>query len=144
MLNKVFKWIMWALMIISVVIAVWGFVQGFTGPKGDSPVSVLLDWAYIMTFIAIGIVVIGGIAVATVNNPKSFIKILIGLVVIAAICAVVYFTAPGSPAIGYNGTPVSQGTLKLTDSLLNLTYLTSVLSIIAILVGEIVSAVRNK
>ena len=145
MSNKIFKWIMWALALISVVIVVWGFIQGFTGANGDAPVSVLLNWAYIMTFIAIAIVVIGGIVVATINNPKSFLKILVGLVIVAAICAVVYLTAPGKPAVGYVSEHLpSHDALKLTDSILNLTYLTSVLAIISIVVGEIVSAVRNK
>ena len=77
------------------------------------------------------------------NNPKSLLKILLGLVAVAAIAAVAYVLAPGTPAIGYLGEPVSDGTLKLTDTILNLTYLTFGASILALIVGWVVGATRK-
>jgi hypothetical protein len=66
-----------------------------------------------------------------------------GLVVIAAIAAVAYVLAPGTPAVGYLGEPVSDGTLKLTDTVLNLTYFTFGAAILALVVGWIVGATRK-
>ena len=76
-------------------------------------------------------------------NPKTLLKLLLGLVVIAAIVAVAYVLAPGTPAIGYLGEPVSDGTLKLTDTVLNLTYFAFGASVLALVVGWIVSATRK-
>ena len=83
-------------------------------------------------------VVIGGI-----NNPKSLLKLGLGLVAIAAIVAVAYVLAPGTPAVGYLGEPVSDGTLKLTDTILNLTYLLFGGALLALVVGWIVGATRK-
>ena len=91
-----------------------------------------------MLAVVFGVLVIGGI-----NNPKSLLKILLGLVVIAAIVAVAYVLAPGTPAVGYLGEPVTDGTLKLTDTVLNLTYIVFGASILALVVGWIVGAVRK-
>ena len=38
----------------------------------------------------------------------------------------------------------SKSTLKLTDTILNLTYLVGGLTILSIIVGEIVAGIRNK
>jgi len=145
-LNKIFTWVMWALIIVSVVLLVWGFMKGFpaTMAEDNGTVDPLLNWAYVIIGIAIFCVVVFGILVAAMNDPKSLVKLLIGLLVVAAICFVVYLISPGNPAVGYNGEPVTAGTLKLTDTLLNLTYLAGGLAILAIVFGEIVSAVRNK
>lgn len=141
--NKIFKWIMWALIIISVIIVVWGFAAGFTAGN-YAPVSSLLNWAYVMIAATILIVVIGGLGIAAANNPKSLIKFGIGIVVVAVICAIAYATASGSPAVGYVGNQPSHAALKLTDTILNLTYLIGALAILGIAAGEIVTAVRNK
>ena len=85
-----------------------------------------------------GVVVIGGI-----NNPKSLLKLLLGLVVIAAIVAGAYFLAPGTPAVGYLGEPVSDATLKLTDTILNLTYLLCGGAILALVAGAVMSAFKK-
>ena len=77
------------------------------------------------------------------NNPKSLVKILVGLVVVAAIAAVAYVLAPGTPAVGYLGEPVSDQTLKLTDTILNRTYLTIGAALVSLVVGWIVGATRK-
>ena len=51
--------------------------------------------------------------------------------------------APGTPAVGYLGEPVSDQTLKLTDTILNLTYLTFGAAIVSLVVGWIVGATRK-
>ena len=77
------------------------------------------------------------------NNPKSLLKLFAGLVVIVAVVAAAYVLAPGTPAVGYLGEPVSDGTLKLTDTILNLTYFLFGGSILALIVGWVVGATRK-
>ena len=133
-MNKFFKMFMWVLILVSVVILALGFVKGYPdSPAMDNgTVDPLLYWAYAMLGIALACVVVVGIVIAAMNNPKSLIKLLAGVVAIAAVCFVVYLVSAGAPA------------LNLTDTVLNLTYLTGGLAILAIVFGEILGTVRNK
>ena len=81
--------------------------------------------------------------IAAVNDPKSLLKLVVGIVVVAAVCGVAYLLAPASPAMGMLQQP-STGTLKLTDTILNLTYLAGGLAILSIIFAEIWSAIRSK
>lgn len=141
-LNKLFKWCMVVLIIISAALIVWGFSAGFTTNDGQAT-EVLLYWAYVM--VALGLiswVVLGGI-MSVKANPKSLVKGGIVLVGIAVICLIAYFLAPAHPAFGREGQdPVS--TLKLTDTMLNLTYFAGAVAIVAIIAGEIRLAINNR
>lgn len=139
-LNKIIKWGMVALLIISVALLIWGFSRGFEG----NAVDVLLYWTYIMLGLAVFSWVVIGLIVSTKNNPKSLVKIGIAILGIAALCLVAYLLAKGNPAMAYNGPEVSGGTLKLTDTILNLTYITGGAAILAIIVGEIRMAIASK
>ncbi len=140
--EKIIKWILVALFIVGIVFSVYGFIVGFES-NGNAPVDNLLYCTYAFAGIALLAVLFGVIVIGGINNPKSLLKLLLGLVVIAAIIAVAYVIAPGTPAVGYIGDPVSDGTLKLTDTVLNLTYFTFGLSIVALVIGWIVGAVRK-
>jgi len=140
-MNKVIKWIAWALMIISVGILVWGFTKDWNA----GAVNVLLYWAYAMVALAVCLVVVLGLFIAAKNNPKSLIKYGIILAGAAVICFLAYLLAPGNPAVAYTGSEIpTESTLKLTDTILNLTYLFGGVAILSILVGEIVSSIRAK
>ena len=140
-MNKVIKWIAGALMVISVIILIWGFTRGWT----DAAVNVLLYWAYAMVALAVCLVVVLGLFIATKNNPKSLVKIGLILAGAAVVCFLAYLLAPGSPAVGYAGSQLpSESTLKLTDTILNLTYLFGGVAILSILAGEIISSIRAK
>ena len=140
--EKIIKWVLVALFIVGIVFSVYGFIVGFES-NGNAPVDNLLYCTYAFAGIALLAVLFGVIVIGGINNPKSLLKLLLGLVVIAAIIAVAYVIAPGTPAVGYLGEPVSDGTLKLTDTVLNLTYFTFGLSIVALVIGWIVGAVRK-
>ena len=145
-MNKFFKMFMWVLILVSVVILALGFVKGYPdSPAMDNgTVDPLLYWAYAMLGIALACVVVVGIVIAAMNNPKSLIKLLAGVVSIAAVCFVVYLVSAGAPALNLTTEQPSATTLKLTDTVLNLTYLTGGLAILAIVFGEILGTVRNK
>ena len=140
--DKIIKWVLVALFIVGIVFSVYGFLVGFES-NGNAPVDNILYCAYAFAAIAMFAVVLGVVVIGGINNPKSLLKLVLGLVAIGAIVAVAYVLAPGTPAVGYLGEPVSDGTLKLTDTVLNLTYFTFGLSILALVVGWIVGAVRK-
>ena len=140
--EKIIKWILVALFIVGIVFSVYGFIVGFES-NGNAPVDNILYCTYAFAGLALLSVVFGVLVIGGINNPKSLLKILLGLVAIAAVVAVAYVLAPGTPAVGYLGDPVTDGTLKLTDTVLNLTYIVFGASILALVVGWIVGAVRK-
>ena len=145
---KIFKWISWALLLISVVLAAWAFTQ-FNGGKGGAPeetaVQTLLYWAYAMLIIALVAVLCIGLYITATTNPKSLVRIGIALAAAAVLCLVAYLLASGKPALGFTGaTPPTAGELKLTDTVLNLTYILGAGAIVAIIAGEIISGILNK
>ena len=140
--EKIIKWILVALFIVGIVFSVYGFIVGFES-NGNAPVDNILYCTYAFAGLALLAVVFGVLVIGGINNPKSLLKILLGLVAIAAIVAVAYVLAPGTPAVGYLGEPVTDSTLKLTDTVLNLTYIVFGASILALVVGWIVGAVRK-
>ena len=140
--EKIIKWVLVALFIVGVAFSLYGFIVGFE-TNGNAPVDMLLYCTYAFAAIAIFAVLLGVLVIGGINNPKSLLKLVLGLVAVGAIIAVAYVLAPGTPAVGYLGEPVSDGTLKLTDTVLNLTYFTFGASILALVVGWIVGATRK-
>ena len=140
--EKIIKWLLLALFIVGAVFSFYGFAVGFDS-NADAPVDNMLYCAYVYAGIAILAVLTGVVVIGGINNPQTLVKLLAGIVVIAAIIAVAYVLAPGTPAVGYLGEPVSDMTLKLTDTMLNLTYLLCGGAILSLIVGAIVSATRK-
>ena len=129
-----------ALIVVSVGLLIWGFSKDFAG----NAVDVLLYWTYCMLGLAVFSWIVIGLIVGAKNNPKSLVNIGIILVGVAALCLIAYLLAKGDPAVAYNGPAVSAGTLKLTDTILNLTYIVGGAAIVAIIVGEIRMAIASK
>lgn len=144
-LNKFFKILMLVLILVSVGLLVWGSVVGFTTNDGHA-VDVLFYWAYVMVGLAVASWVLVGLVLMAKNNPKSLIKVGIVLVAAAALAFVAYLLAPGNPAVGReNVSPADTlATLKLTDTVLNLTYFASAAAVVAIIIGEIRLAIINR
>ena len=140
--EKIIKWVLAILFVVGVVFSFYGFIVGFES-NGNAPVDNMLYCAYAFAAITILAVLFGVVVIGGINNPKSLLKLVLGLVVIAAIVAGAYFLAPGTPAVGYLGEPVSDATLKLTDTILNLTYLLFGGALVALVVGWIVGATRK-
>ena len=144
-LNKFFKILMLVLILVSVGLLVWGSVVGFTTNDGQA-VDVLFYWAYVMVGLAVASWVLVGLVLMAKNNPKSLIKVGIVLVVAAALAFVAYLLAPGNPAVGReNISPADTlATLKLTETVLNLTYFAGAAAVVAIIIGEIRLAIINR
>ena len=144
-LNKFFKILMLVLILVSVGLLVWGSVVGFTTNDGQA-VDVLFYWAYVIVGLAVASWVLVGLVLMAKNNPKSLIKVGIVLVLAAALAFVAYLLAPGNPAVGReNISPADTlATLKLTDTVLNLTYFAGAAAVVAIIIGEIRLAIINR
>lgn len=144
-LNKFFKILMLVLILVSVGLLVWGSVVGFTTNDGQA-VDVLFYWAYVMVGLAVASWVLVGLVLMAKNNPKSLVKVGIVLVAAAALAFVANLLAPGNPAVGReNVSPADTlATLKLTDTVLNLTYFASAAAVVAIIIGEIRLAIINR
>ena len=140
--EKIIKWILAVLFAVGVVFSFYGFAVGFES-NGNAPVDNILYCTYAFVAVTILAVVFGVVVIGGINNPKSLLKLLLGLVAIAVIVAVAYVLAPGTPAVGYLGTPVSDATLKMTDTILNLTYFLCGGAILSLVVGWAVAAFRK-
>ena len=140
--DKIIKWVLVALFVLGALLSVLGFVTGFEA-NGDAPVDIMLYCAYAYALIAISAVLFGVVVVGGMNEPKSLVKLGVGIVAIAVIVVLAWALAPGTPAVGYLGEPVSEGTLKLTDTILNLTYLLFGGSLVALVAGWIIGATRK-
>ena len=139
---KIIKWILAVLFVVGIVFSFYGFLVGFES-NGNAPVDNMLYCAYAFALITIAAVVFGVVVIGGINNPKSLLKLLAGLVAIVAVVAVAYVLAPGTPAVGYLGEPVSDATLKLTDTILNLTYLLCGGAILSLVAGAVISALKK-
>ena len=140
--EKIIKWILLALFIVGAALSFYGFVVGFDS-NNNAPVDNMLYCAYAFVAITIAAVLTGVVVIGGINDPKSLLKLLIGLIGIVAVVAVAYLLAPGTPAVGYLGDPVSDATLKMTDTFLNLTYFLFGGALLALVVGWIVGATRK-
>lgn len=140
--SKIIKYVSWALLIAGIIIGALGFFIGFTTNDAVA-VDVLLYWAYAMVGVTLAAIILIGIIVGATTNPKGLIKTGIVVVCFAVIVAIAYLIAPGSEAVGYVGTQPGAQTLKLTDTVLILTYLSCAAAVIAIIVGAIVGATRK-
>ena len=143
---KIFRWVSWALLLISAGLTVWAFTRFNVGQDAEaSAVEVMLDWTYVMIVIALIAVVVIGVFITAKTSPKSLVSLCIVLAGAVVLCLVAYLLAPGTPAIGFNGTtPPTTAELKLTDTVLNLAYILCGATIVAIIVGECWSYIRSK
>ena len=143
---KIFKWISWALLLISAGLTIWAFTRFNVSRDAESgAVEAMLRWTYIMVAIALIAVLVIGIYITATTSPKSLVSLGIILAGAVVVCLIAYLLAPGSPAVGFNGTtPPTDAELKLTDTVLNLTYFLCGATILAIIVGECFSWIRSK
>lgn len=140
--NKIFTWLMIVLTVIGVGIVFWGFLGDWMANNALASESIL-NFAYIMVVLALLAIVVG-VVIGGMHDPKSLLRLGVSLLIIAAICFVVYLIAPGTPAQGLLTEQPSAGTLKLTDTVLYLAYILSAVAVIAIIVGEVRIAIKNR
>ena len=136
-MNKVFKITGWVLGLLGIVLGILAFFNG------GSAIDLLLRYTYVL-FIAAVVIWIGlSIFISGKNNPKNRIKAAGVVVGIAVLVVLAYVLSSGAPAINVKTQPTTQW-LKLTDTMLLLTYVLGGAAIVAIIVGAIRDAFNNK
>lgn len=142
MYEKIIKYLALALLVIGAALTVWGYVAGFTADGKE--VDTLLIWAYIMVGVGIAVAVLGSLFASVSNNPKVLLKLLGGAVVCAVLIGGAYLLASGDPLPNHMGTAPAETTLKLTDTILNLTYLACIVAVVSVIGSLIWDAIRSK
>ncbi len=136
-MNKIFKITGWVLGLLGIVFGILAFVN-----EGSS-VDLLLRYTYFLFFAAVVIWIGLAIFIAGRNNPKNLLKAAGVVVGVAALVVLAYALSAGAPALNVKTQPTPQW-LKLTDTMLLLTYVLGGAAIIAIIVGAVRDAINNK
>ena len=136
-MNKIFKITGWVLGLLGIVFGILAFVN-----EGSS-VDLLLRYTYFLFFAAVVIWIGLAIFIAGRNNPKNLLKAAGVVVGVAALVVLAYVLSAGAPALNVKTQPSPQW-LKLTDTMLLLTYVLGGAAIIAIIVGAVRDAINNK
>lgn len=136
-MNKIFKITGWVLGLLGIVFGILAFVN-----EGSS-VDLLLIYTYFLFFAAVVIWIGLAIFIAGRNNPKNLLKAAGVVVGVAALVVLAYVLSAGAPALNVKTQPTPQW-LKLTDTMLLLTYVLGGAAIIAIIVGAVRDAINNK
>lgn len=136
-MNKIFKITGWVLGLLGIVFGILAFAN-----EGSS-VDLLLRYTYFLFFAAVVIWIGLAIFIAGRNNPKNLLKAAGVVVGIAVLVVLAYVLSAGAPALNVKTQPTPQW-LKLTDTMLLLTYVLGGAAIIAIIVGAVRDAINNK
>ena len=136
-MNKIFKITGWVLGLLGIVFGILAFVN-----EGSS-VDLLLRYTYFLFFAAVVIWIGLAIFIAGRNNPKNRLKAAGVVVGVTALVVLAYVLSAGAPALNVKTQPTPQW-LKLTDTMLLLTYVLGGAAIIAIIVGAVRDAINNK
>ncbi len=136
-MNKIFKIIGWVLGLVGTVIGVWALFTN--GANAD----LLLRYTYVLFFAAVVVWIGLAIYMVCANNPKDLIKVGLVIVGIAALILVAYVLSSGAPALNVRTQP-SASILKMTDTMLLLTYILGGAAIVTVIFAAIRNAINNK
>ena len=139
-MKNISKLIGWVLGIVGIVLGIWCLAKGEASNEG--PVNLLLRYSYFLLIAAVVILLGLAIIQTAKNNPKGLLKALCVIVGIAALVAVAYALASSDPIVSLKSQP-SAGTLKLTDTVMKLTYILGGAAIVSIIFGVIRNAINK-
>ena len=139
-MKNISKLIGWVLGIVGIVLGIWCLAKGEASNEG--PVNLLLRYSYFLLIAAVVILLGLAIIQTAKNNPKGLLKALCVIVGIAALVAIAYALASSDPIVSLKSQP-SAGTLKLTDTVMKLTYILGGAAIVSIIFGVIRNAINK-
>ena len=139
-MKNISKIIGWVLGILGIVLGIWCLTKGEASNEG--PVNLLLRYSYFLLIAAVVILLGLALIQAAKNDPKSLIKALCVIVGVAALVAIAYALASGDPIVSLKKQP-DAGTLKLTDTIMKLTYILGGAAILSIIFGVIRNAINK-
>ena len=139
-MKNISKIIGWVLGILGIVLGIWCLTKGEASNEG--PVNLLLRYSYFLLIAAV--VILLGLAIIQTarNNPKGLLKALCVIVGVAALVAIAYALASSDPIVSLKKQP-DAGTLKLTDTIMKLTYILGGAAILSIIFGVIRNAINK-
>jgi len=139
-MKNISKIIGWVLGIVGIVLGIWCLTKGEAANEG--PVNLLLRYSYFLLIAAV--VILLGLAIIQTarNNPKGLLKALCVIVGVAALVAIAYALASSDPIVSLKSQP-SASTLKLTDTVMKLTYILGGAAIVSIIFGVIRNAINK-
>ena len=101
--------------------------------------DIVLFWAYALVIAAIVLVVIN-----MAGNKKSLKKTGILLLIAVVLIGVSYLLASGDPIAVNMEVQPTHATLKMTDTLLNLSYALVVIALLALVWGSVRNLIKNR
>lgn len=156
MSNKITKFLrilLICLLAISVIGLIVFFIQSSTGIYAISNLAdamatkgsldFLLIWGYVMVLAAILLVVIMSI-INIAGNRKSLKRTGITLLIAVVLVGISYLLASGDPVTVNTATPPTEAVLKMTDTLLNLSYALVVIAVLALIWGSLRNLIHNR
>lgn len=137
---KLAKILEWILLGLSLVLLVAFFVMPHD-VASDPAVNLFIVWAYVLLFAAIALVVVF-LLKDVFSSKKSLVSFLLLLVGIVVLIAASYFLAKGGEVA--TSAPYTEQVSKLSDTVLNLTYIMFGASVLALIVTGVMNAIRNR
>ena len=134
-MKNISKIIGWVLGIVGIVLGILCLANG--GATNEGPVNILLRYSYFLLIAAVVILLLLAIIQTAKNNPKGLIKALCVIVGVAALVAIAYALASSDPIVSLKAQP-SESTLKLTDTVMKLTYILGGAAIVSIPIKAVV------
>ncbi|MEG1554030.1 MAG: hypothetical protein RRZ64_03870 [Rikenellaceae bacterium] len=139
---KYISFIRYGLIAISLII-LFLFLGTMDQTTGVYPyIDLLLKWTYAILFIAVAVVVILPVF-NMAKNPKGAGRTFIGIGILAVILGISYALSDGTTIVTPAATFDNVTELKLSDTGLFATYITTAIAIAAIVVGEVVKLIRK-
>ena len=105
--------------------------------------DIVLFWAYALVIAAIVLVVVLSI-INMAGNKKSLKKTGILLLIAVVLIGVSYLLASGDPIAVNMEVQPTHATLKMTDTLLNLSYALVVIALLALVWGSVRNLIKNR
>ncbi len=146
-ITRIVQWVL-ILLSLGLIIAfyVGPVVPGTENTPSEEPrvTETILGWAFILTFIAAGAVLIFSV-ITSIMNPKGAKKSLVGLLIAAVLIFIAYQLAGDELLVlspNYRGGDNVPGTLKSVGTGLIFMYFLGGIAILSILVTEIINIFR--
>ncbi|HIZ86903.1 MAG TPA: hypothetical protein IAC03_01925 [Candidatus Coprenecus pullistercoris] len=105
--------------------------------------DMVLFWAYALVIAALVLVVILSL-VNIAGNKRSLKRTAVTLVIAIVLVGASYLLASGDPIAVNMAVQPTDATLKMTDTLLNLSYALVVIAILALIWGSLRNLIRNR
>ncbi len=145
-MSKALRIILISLMVLSLIGIIAFYVENSTGVYAISNLAgamattgvldILLIWGYVLTFAAILLILVLSL-INMIGNKKSIKRTGFTLILAIVLVVVSYLLASGDPVAVNLAVPPTEGQLKMTDTLLNMSYILVVVAFVALIWGSV-------